>query len=171
MKKAISANMCGCKEDKADLMIAKLNHDDRMRKLDNGVNEEEDPYEKNLPIINQTGGSQERSEKLASMARSQPSKNSPAPTQADKEKAANLEEARIALIKARIRGGKVQRRVKKSNVPGMKLQAGKLTRMSPAERRARKLGAKRGKIKRKAHMTQTLMKRRRSLQKRQRLGL
>lgn len=202
-------------------------------KLHNDVNEADDPMVKNLPVINQTGGSQERSEKLASMVQSQSGKAS-APTQADKEKGAQfeevetgeessmarselasitknaksimskikgnkeleawtqskitksadymtavsdymdgekLDEARIRIIKARIRNGQIQRRKKVSNVPGMTLRAGKLTRMSPAERRARKMGARKAKVKRKAHMTQTLMKRKRSLQKRQRLGL
>jgi hypothetical protein len=82
-----------------------------------------------------------------------------------------LDEARTKIIKARIRNGQIQRRKKVSNVPGFTLRGGQLKRMSAAERRARKMGARRGKIKRKAHMTQTLMKRRRSLQKRQRLGL
>jgi hypothetical protein len=82
-----------------------------------------------------------------------------------------LDEARIKIVKARIRGGKIQRRKKVSNVPGMTFRGGKLTRMSPAERRRRKMGQRRGKMKRKAKMTRTLMKRRRSLQKRRTLGL
>lgn len=83
----------------------------------------------------------------------------------------DLNEARIKLIKARIRGGKVQRRKKVSNVPGMTLRGGQLKRMSAAERRRRKMGARRGKMKRKAKMTRSLMKRKRSLQKRKSLGL
>lgn len=82
-----------------------------------------------------------------------------------------LDEARIAIVKARIRGGKIQRRKKVSNVSGYKLQGGQLTRMSAAERRKRKLGAKRAKIKRKSKMSRTLQKRRRSLMKRKALGL
>jgi hypothetical protein len=82
-----------------------------------------------------------------------------------------LDEARVKIIKARIRGGKIQRRKKVSNVPGMTLRGGKLQRMSPAERRRRKMGAKRAKIKRKSKMTRTLMKRQRSLRKRKALGL
>jgi ribosomal protein S27AE len=82
-----------------------------------------------------------------------------------------LDEARIKIVKARIRGGKIQRRKKVSNVSGMTFRGGKLTRMSPAERRRRKMGQRRGKMKRKAKMTRTLMKRRRSLQKRRTLGL
>lgn len=82
-----------------------------------------------------------------------------------------VSEARVRIIKARIRNGKVQRRKKVSNVEGFTLRSGKLTRMSPAERRRRKLGAKRGKIKRKAKMTRILMKRQRSLRRRKSMGL
>lgn len=82
-----------------------------------------------------------------------------------------LDEARIKIVKARIRGGKIQRRKKVSNVPGMTFRGGKLTRMSPAERRRRKMGQRKGKMKRRAKMARTLMKRRRSLQKRRTLGL
>lgn len=82
-----------------------------------------------------------------------------------------LDEARIKIVKARIRGGKIQRRKKISNVPGMTLRGGKLKRMSPAERRRRKMGQRRGKIKRRSKMTQTLMKRSRSMRKRKTLGL
>ena len=82
-----------------------------------------------------------------------------------------LDEARFKIVKARIRGGKIQRRKKVSNVPGMTFRGGKLTRMSPAERRRRKMGQRKGKMKRRAKMTRTLMKRKRSLQKRRNLGL
>jgi hypothetical protein len=78
--------------------------------------------------------------------------------------------ARVKLIKLRIRKGKVERRKKVSNVPGMKIQDGQLTRMSAAERRKRKLGAKKGSRKRKRKMAQIIRKRKRSLQKRERLG-
>lgn len=81
------------------------------------------------------------------------------------------EAARIKIVKARIRNGQIQRRKKISNVPGYTLRSGKMTRMTAAERRRRKLGAKRAKIKKRGKMTRILMKRKRSLQKRQRLGL
>lgn len=83
----------------------------------------------------------------------------------------DLSEARINIIKARVRGGKVQRRKKVSNVPGMTIRGGQLKRMSAAERRRRKMGARKGKIKRMAKMSRALMKRKRSLQKRKSLGL
>lgn len=82
-----------------------------------------------------------------------------------------LDEARVKIVKARIRGGKVQRRKKVSNVPGMTIRGGKLTRMSPAERRRRRMGQRRGKMKRRAKMTRILMKRQRSIRKRKSLGL
>jgi hypothetical protein len=88
-----------------------------------------------------------------------------------KEEDEQLDEARINIVKARIRGGKVQRRKKVSNVPGMTMRGGQLKRMSAAERRRRKMGQRKGKMKRKAKMTRSLMKRKRSLQKRRSLGL
>jgi hypothetical protein len=78
---------------------------------------------------------------------------------------------RVKLVKVRIRNGKVQRRKKVSNVPGMTFRGGKLKRMSVTERRNRKMGARKGKTKRRAHMRQAILKRARSLQKRKRLGL
>jgi len=53
-----------------------------------------------------------------------------------------LNEARVKIIKTRIRGGKIQRSKKGSNVPGMTIRGGKLQRMSTAERRRRKMGAR-----------------------------
>ena len=82
-----------------------------------------------------------------------------------------LDEVRINIIKARVRGGKVQRRKRVSNVAGMTLRGGTLKRMSAAERRRRKLGARKGKMKRRAKLSRSLMKRKRSLQKRKSLGL
>jgi len=82
-----------------------------------------------------------------------------------------LDEARIGIVKARIRGGKIQRRKRVSLVPGMTLRGGKLTRMSPAERRARKMGARKGARKSKQKQSQTLRKRKLSLMKRKRLGI
>lgn len=103
-------------------------------------------------------------------------KNSPSGSsffqkQFQKEESEELDEARINIVQSRIRGGKIQRRKKVSNVPGMTIRGGKLTRMSPAERRRRKLGQRKGKIKRRAKMARALMKRRRSLQRRKSLGL
>ena len=81
-----------------------------------------------------------------------------------------MNEARVGVVKLRVRGGKVERRKKVSNVPGMTLRGGKLTRMSPAERRRRKLGAVKAARKTKAQTAQIMRKRKISLQKRARLG-
>jgi hypothetical protein len=78
---------------------------------------------------------------------------------------------RMKMIRARIRSGKVQRRVKKSAIPGMRVASGKLVRMTPTEKRKRKMGARRAKIKRRAKLARALMKRRRSLMKRKAMGL
>ena len=88
-----------------------------------------------------------------------------------KEEDEQLDEARIKIAKARVRGGKIERRKKVSNVPGMTIRGGQLKRMSAAERRRRKMGARKGKIKRMAKMSRAMMKRKRSLQKRKSLGL
>jgi hypothetical protein len=83
----------------------------------------------------------------------------------------NLEEARINIVKARVRGGKIQRRKKVSNVPGMTMRGGKLQRMSASERRRRKIGAKRAVRKRAPKLNRALIKRKRSLMKRRSLGI
>ena len=78
---------------------------------------------------------------------------------------------RKKIIRARVRGGKVQRRKVVSAVKGYTIRSGKLIRMSPAERRRRKLGQRKGKLKRKAKLARALIKRKRSLVKRKSLGL
>lgn len=82
-----------------------------------------------------------------------------------------ISEARVKIVKARIRGGKIQRRKKVANVKGYTMRGGKLTRMSAAERLRRKQSQRRGKIKRRAKAARALMKRKRSLRRRQSLGL
>jgi L-cysteine desulfidase len=82
-----------------------------------------------------------------------------------------LDEARINIIKARIRGGVIQRRKKVSNVPGMTMRGGQLKRMSAAERRRRRLGARKAKLKTRGKQVQIQRNRKRSLMKRKRLGL
>jgi len=78
---------------------------------------------------------------------------------------------RTKLIRVRFRGGKLQRRVKKSAVPGYTFRGGKLTRMSPQERRHRKMAARRSKFKRRSKLRQSLRKRQMSLRKRKAMGL
>lgn len=95
-------------------------------------------------------------------------KDEPKVTQSTEQE---VSEARIAIVKARIRGGKVQRRKRVSNVPGFTLRGGKLTRMSASERRRRKLGARVAARKTKQKQSQSLRKRKLSLMKRSRLGI
>jgi len=78
---------------------------------------------------------------------------------------------RTKLIRVRFRGGKIQRRVKKSSVPGFTIRGGRLVRMSPQERRRRKMAARRSKFKRRSKLRQALRKRQMSLRKRKAMGL
>jgi len=78
---------------------------------------------------------------------------------------------RTKIVKARVRGGKIQRRKKLSAVKGYTIRGGKLKRMSSAERLKRRISQRKGKIKRKAKMARALIKRKRSLRKRKSLGL
>ena len=78
---------------------------------------------------------------------------------------------RTKMIRVRIRKGKVQRRIKKSAVPGFTIRGGKLTRMSPQERRHRKVAARRSKFKRRSKLRQSLRKRQMSIRKRKAMGL
>jgi multidrug efflux pump subunit AcrA (membrane-fusion protein) len=85
---------------------------------------------------------------------------------------ANIQKiGRKKLIRARIRGGKVQRRKVFSAVKGFTIRGGKLVRMKPQERLRRKMAARRAKVKRKAKMARSLIKRKRSLVKRKALGI
>jgi hypothetical protein len=82
-----------------------------------------------------------------------------------------LHEGRIRVIKARMRNGKIQRRKKVSNVPGMKLIGGQLKRMTASERRARKLGAKKAARTGRGKRSQALRRRKMTLAKKSRLGI
>jgi len=82
-----------------------------------------------------------------------------------------LSEARIKIVKIRIRRGKIQRRKKVSNVKGYTMRGGKLTRMTTRERMKRKIGQRRGKLKRRAKKARMLIARKRALRKRAALGL
>ena len=89
----------------------------------------------------------------------------------------NLDEANIQkmgrtkIIRVRIRAGKVQRRKKFSSVPGYTIRGGRLVRMSSQERRHRKMGARRAKIKLRSKKNQILRKRKISLRKRKAMGV
>lgn len=78
---------------------------------------------------------------------------------------------RKKLIKARVRGGKVQRRKVVSAVKGYTIRGGKLTRMSSAERLRRRISQRKAKVKRRAKMARAMIRRKRSLRRRQSLGL
>lgn len=78
---------------------------------------------------------------------------------------------RTKIIRVRIRGGKVQRRKKLSAVKGYTTRGGKLIRMSPVERRNRKMAARRSKFKRRSKLRQSLRKRKISLRRRSAMGL
>ena len=78
---------------------------------------------------------------------------------------------RKKLVRARVRGGKVQRRKVFSAVKGYTIRGGRLIRMAAGERLKRKMAARRAKIKRRAKMARALIKRKRSLRKRASLGL
>jgi hypothetical protein len=78
---------------------------------------------------------------------------------------------RKKLIRARVRGGKVQRRKVVSAVKGYTIRGGKLTRMKAAERLRRRIAQRKGKIKRRAKLARALIKRKRSLRKRASLGI
>lgn len=88
-------------------------------------------------------------------------------------KAAILE-GRIKVVKARVRGGKVQRRkkVKDPSLAGKyKMVGGQLKKETAVEKMKRKRGAKKAVIKRKAKAARALMARKKSLKKRAALGL
>lgn len=78
---------------------------------------------------------------------------------------------RIKIVKVRIRGGKIQRRKKVSNVKGYKLKGTTLVRMSSQERMHRKMAARKAKVKRRAKMARSIMKRKRTMMRRHSMGL
>jgi hypothetical protein len=82
-----------------------------------------------------------------------------------------IKTGRTKIVRVRVRKGKVQRRVKKSAVPGYTIRGGKLTRMMPQERRHRKMAARRAKFKQRSKLKQSLRKRNISLRKRKGMGL
>jgi hypothetical protein len=78
---------------------------------------------------------------------------------------------RIKIVKVRLRGGKVQRRKKVSNVKGYKLKGTRLVRMSSQERMHRKMAARKARVKRRAKMARAIMKRKRTMMRRHSMGL
>jgi len=82
-----------------------------------------------------------------------------------------MRQGRTILIRRRIRQGKVQRMVRKSAVKGFTLRHGKITRIPAAKRIRMRIVQKRAARKRKAHMQQTLRKRKQSMRKRKAYGI
>lgn len=83
----------------------------------------------------------------------------------------SLDEARVKIVKARIRGGKVQRRVKVATTAGYTVRGGKAVKMKAVERLRRKIAQKKGAKKRKAGAARAKIKAMRSRRKRKSLGL
>ena len=81
-----------------------------------------------------------------------------------------LDEASWARVN-RVRGGKVQRRKIVSQRPGYRIQAGKLVRMTAAEKRRRHLAQMKAARKRKPMITRILRKRKLSLRRRKTAGI
>jgi hypothetical protein len=82
-----------------------------------------------------------------------------------------MKSGRTKVIRVRIRNGKVQRRKRLSAVQGYTIRGGKMVRMSPQERRHRKMAARRAKFKRRVKLRQSLRKRKMSLRRRNAMGL
>ena len=82
-----------------------------------------------------------------------------------------LKMGRTKLVRVRIRAGKIQRRKKFSSVPGYTIRGGKVVRMSSQERRHRKMGARRAKVKLRSKRNTILRKRKISLRKRKAMGV
>lgn len=71
----------------------------------------------------------------------------------------------------RVRGGKIQRKKIKSARKGFKVSGKKIVRMSPSEKRNRKISAKKSARKRAAKLSSILRKRKISITKGKRAGL
>lgn len=176
MKKAVAAKM---HEQMGPTRVQKLRMDvleeDELEEMDvskekpeyDDIEDKRDEKAVNSSIKTDLGGNQE----VASGKTDLPTKQTVNSSEKGDLKEEQLDEARVKIVRARIRGGKIQRRKKVSNVPGMTLRGGQLKRMSAAERRRRKLGARKGKMKRRAKLSRSLMKRKRSMQRRKSLGL
>jgi hypothetical protein len=85
---------------------------------------------------------------------------------------ANIQKmGRTKLVRVRIRAGKVQRKKKFSTVKGYTIRGGRVVRMSSQERRNRKMGARRAKVKLRSKKNIILRKRKISLRKRKAMGI
>jgi hypothetical protein len=89
----------------------------------------------------------------------------------ENEEETALLEARVRIVKARVRGGKIQRRVKVAAQQGYIMKGGKAVKEKASERLRRKIAQKRGARKRKAKAARAKIARMRSMRKRKSLGL
>jgi hypothetical protein len=151
--------------------------EERMKRLRSGVLEEDEIEEgllkvarDKLKLLTPTAKANMKKPVMRNISGRPMQKLKIEPKKLEEDAEEQIDEARVNIVKVRIRGGKVQRRKKVSNVPGMTFRGGSLVRMSPAERRKRKLGAKRAALKTRTKKSQILRKRKMSLMKRQRLG-
>lgn len=176
-KTILEKKMYEMKKSYAAKMSEQNTHDERQKRLRLGVLEEDDVDDVSenrlLDLVKRLKPASDSKPKLTmrnieGKPLSKKLKIEPKKLEEDSEE---LEEQRVNLVKARVRGGQIERRVKTSNVAGMTIRGGQLTRMSAAERRRRKLGAMKAARKNKAKKAQMLRKRQMSLMKRKRLGL
>lgn len=82
-----------------------------------------------------------------------------------------MRQGRTLLIRRRIRKGKLQRNIRKSAVKGFTLRKGKLKRIPVAKRIRARIVQRRAARKRRAHLQQTLRKRKLSIRKRKAMGI
>lgn len=87
------------------------------------------------------------------------------------DEANRMRQGRTVLIRRRIRKGKLQRNIRRSAVKGFTLRRGKITRIPVAKRIHMRIVQRRAARKRKAHLQQTLRKRKLSMRKRKALGI
>jgi hypothetical protein len=82
-----------------------------------------------------------------------------------------MKQGRTILIRRRIRKGKLQRNIRKSAVKGFTVHHGKITRIPMARRIHMRITQRRAARRRKAHMQQTIRKRKQSMRKRKSFGI
>lgn len=82
-----------------------------------------------------------------------------------------MKQGRTLLIRRRIRKGKVQRNVRKSAIKGFTLRGGKIKRIPVAQRIRARITQRKAARKRRAHLQQSLRKRKLSLRKRKAMGI
>ena len=90
---------------------------------------------------------------------------------AEKYEVIQMDEARFKIVRARIRAGKVQRRKKVASQKGFTIRGGKVTKMSPKERRTRTLAQRKGARKRRGKVVRAKVNTKRALRRRKALGV